>query len=184
MLQAAHEVLAGMEGVGPELQAAGVLGEVQGVGAEVLALLAWAHLEGGEEGGAEGALQCVHALRALGPAAAAQVAVPYLMHQALLRLGRSAEAEAALLNVVTHQDATPALSARAIRMALVTPGGTASARAALGAAMDAAAGIYIHQPLRLGRLNLLAPTILRRRCLSPPWLSLAPCAVTLGASAV
>ncbi|EFN50881.1 hypothetical protein CHLNCDRAFT_141680 [Chlorella variabilis] len=129
LLSAAYDALSGVELEGEEGEEGGLAAEVQAIGGQVLTLLAWCSAEAGE---AERALSCLQALQQVaGTAAAAHFSSSYLSLRCLLQLGRTGEAEAQLLNLVSHEEATPEACLAGLTAALAAPGGAALARAAL-----------------------------------------------------
>ncbi|KAL4424385.1 hypothetical protein ABPG75_001686, partial [Micractinium tetrahymenae] len=136
LLNTAYECLSQMD-LEPDAEdgeLAAVAAEAQAMGASVLALLTFCNVEAGE---VEQAHQCLQALHQLtDPATDAHFATTFLSLRVLLLLGRAGKAEAELLTIVSHEDATPEGCLASLQAALAAPGGVHMARHALSAVLE------------------------------------------------
>ncbi|KAI7839840.1 hypothetical protein COHA_006425 [Chlorella ohadii] len=135
LLSAAYEALTQMDLGADEAEGLGsVAAEAQAMGAQVLTLLAWCYVESGE---GDQALSCLQALQQVveGPAAD-HYSHCFLTLRALLQLGRSGEAEAQLMSLVSHEEASAEACLAGLKAALAAPGGAQLARSALSVVLE------------------------------------------------
>ncbi|PRW59549.1 MFS general substrate transporter [Chlorella sorokiniana] len=135
LLSAAYEALSQLDlGADEAGDLSAMATEAQAMGAQVLTLLAWCYVESGE---GEQALSCLQALQqvAEGPAAD-HYSHCFLTLRALLQLGRSGEAEAELMNLVSHEEASAEACLAGLKAALGAPGGAQLARSALSVVLE------------------------------------------------